>query len=90
MNGLTVADKVYIMTKFQSPAEEHQCIARAARTGNQNKVHVMKYHTTRSIENRTRVIQDEKIAKAQNFLDPSKVSDRHLMELRKWSSPEPR
>jgi SNF2 family DNA or RNA helicase len=88
LNGLTVANKCYFMTKTNSPFNEAQAMARAVRVGQENNVKVIKFYTHNSIERRTHVIQKEKITKAINTLDPNRVSERKLSQLRRWNTVE--
>ncbi|KAH4481888.1 hypothetical protein HBH89_246290 [Parastagonospora nodorum] len=86
LNGLTVANKCYFITRMLSPAERAQCKARIVRNGNDFNCEVIDFFTNDSIERRTDIITDEKDGKAVRMLDPNKVSAKKRDELCTWDT----
>jgi non-specific serine/threonine protein kinase len=82
--NLTSASYIVIMDPWWNPYTEKQAISRAHRMGQSKPVHVMRFITKNSIEQKIILIQKDKLSISEELLEmddmPSWISE-HLSEL---------
>lgn len=71
--NLTAADYVLILDPWWNPFAERQAVARAHRIGQQNKVNVLRFISSDSIEEKIQKLQSAKLELAENFIDVGDV-----------------
>lgn len=67
--NLTQADYVFILDPWWNPAVENQAISRAHRIGQKNKVHVYRFISEDTIEEKIKRLQEKKAQLAKNIVD---------------------
>ncbi|MDA3883790.1 MAG: DEAD/DEAH box helicase [Bacteroidales bacterium] len=72
--NLTEADYVFILDPWWNPAIENQAVSRAHRIGQKNKVHVYRFISENTIEEKIKRLQERKAALANNIIISSEKS----------------
>ncbi|MFO7869125.1 MAG: DEAD/DEAH box helicase [Bacteroidales bacterium] len=70
--NLTEADYVFILDPWWNPAVENQAISRAHRIGQKNKVHVYRFISENTIEEKIKRLQEKKAELAKNIISSDK------------------
>ena len=82
--NLTAANYIVIMDPWWNPFTEKQAIARAHRMGQSRSVHVMRFITKNSIEQKILTIQKNKMNISEELLEMDQIPDwlsDHISEL---------
>jgi superfamily II DNA or RNA helicase len=79
--NLTAADYVFLLDPWWNPQAEEQAIARAHRIGQERPVHAIRIISENTIEEKIRLLQQEKEALSQDLIDDELPADVGVEEM---------